>query len=444
MYKYSFLLVCAWLVNPARVAALAQRIYPGVLLHDSTNCVVIDSVISEGMFFHYGFQKGDCVFAINDEPIHTTKEFRHAMYSIRAKDQVVLDVKMQGKQQIKTLVAQGRKQNPYKKIDVIYGELEEHGCTLRTIEYTPKKGNGLPAILIIPGYNCSSIENFSRSYYRRLIERWVLDGYIVYSVEKSGMGDSEGCTACEEVDLQNDIDIFTSAVRKLKRDLQVDSNRIYLWGHSMGGIIAPIVAQQSRVKGIITYGTVFRPWHQFLLDMHAVQKPLLDKASAEETNLFLDTIKSLYYDFFVNKKTPAELVSIPKYKHLTETELEYKEGNTNMWGRHWRFWQQIDSLDLNKAWRSLHIPVLIIHGGADYIQCSNKEPQLIRDAVNTSDPGYATMLTIPDLDHLCMRSKDYLEAVKNLEEKQFLKGNFHEGMADEILKWLNEQEGIRE
>lgn len=441
MYKNSFLLVCILLINPARGFALAQRVYPGVFLHDSTHCVVIDSVSPEGMFYTLGLKPGDCIYAINQKPVQTVKQFKEAVHDILEKNPMTLDVFTEGQRTTIETIAQGRLQNPYKKMTVIYSELLQEDCTLRTIEYIPKHGNHLPAILILPGYNCGTIESFSRSYYRELIKQWVENGFIVYSVEKSGVGDSEGCIPCEETDMQRDILIYTSALKKLKMDVQVDSNHVYLWGHSMGGIIAPIIAQQSKVKGIITMGTVFRPWHQFLPEMHEVQKPLLDHYSAEQTARFLDTITPLYHAFFVEKKNPSELVTIPMYKHLTETELEYQPGKTNMWGRHWRFWQQIDSLDLNHAWRSLHVPVLAIQGGADYIQCAMKEPKMLVEAVNEKDPDLARLVTIPDLDHLCMKSANYQEAVKNFEEKQYLKGNFHQGMADVIMAWLKEQEG---
>jgi hypothetical protein len=48
----------------------------------------------------------------------------------------------------------------------------------------------------------------------------------------------------------------------------------------------------------------------------------------------------------------------------------------------------------------------------------------------------ATWVTINDLDHFMMRSKDWTEAAKNFKEQQYLKGNFHPQIAEETLKWL--------
>ena len=111
-----------------------------------------------------------------------------------------------------------------------------------------------------------------------------------------------------------------------------------------------------------------------------------------------------------------------------------------MWGRHWRFWQQLDSLNLAESWQKVNCPVLVLHGGADYEQCSLVEPMLIQKTVNEKHPNAATWVTIPDLDHFMMRSKDWTEAAKNFKEQQYLKDNFNPKIAEETVKWLKSQE----
>ena len=110
-----------------------------------------------------------------------------------------------------------------------------------------------------------------------------------------------------------------------------------------------------------------------------------------------------------------------------------------MWGRHWRFWQQLDSLNLAESWQKVNCPVLVLHGGADYEQCSLVEPMMIQKTVNEKHPNAATWVTILDLDHFMMRSKDWTEAAKNFKEQQYLKGNFNPKIAEETVKWLKSQ-----
>ncbi|MEP7319854.1 MAG: alpha/beta hydrolase, partial [Panacibacter sp.] len=155
-----------------------------------------------------------------------------------------------------------------------------------------------------------------------------------------------------------------------------------------------------------------------------------------QTEDFIRKIQKIYYEFFVLKKTPTQLYQNPEYKELVASELNYKEGNNDMWGRHWRYWQQLDSLNLAESWQAMNCPVLVIHGEADYEQCSKAEPLLIEQAVNAAHPGNAQMIVIPELDHFMMKSANWEQARDNFRDQQYLKGNFNYSIAVETIKWL--------
>jgi pimeloyl-ACP methyl ester carboxylesterase len=186
----------------------------------------------------------------------------------------------------------------------------------------------------------------------------------------------------------------------------------------------------------MVFACVFRPWSEFLLEMHRVQKPLMEGLNYQQTEDFLRTIQKIYYEFFVLKKNLAQLHDNAEYKSLVESELNYKDGNTNMWGRHWRFWQQLDSVNLAQSWQQVNCSVLVLYGASDYEQCSMVEPLMIRETVNEKHPGFATWITIPELDHFMMKSRDWKEAYQNFKEQQYLKGNFNSAIADRTIEWL--------
>src|SRR5690606_10835506 len=130
-------------------------------------------------------------------------------------------------------------------------------------------------------------------------------------------------------------------------------------------------------------------------------------------------MQKLYYELFVMKKSPAQIHEVPEYAPLAERELEYKPGNNNMWGRHWRFWQQIDSLNMAESWTAVKSPVLSVFGGADFVACSELEHELITRTVNNAHPGNATHITIPDIDHLIVRNPDWKSAHANFSNKSY-------------------------
>jgi len=83
--------------------------------------------------------------------------------------------------------------------------------------------------------------------------------------EKSGVGDSTG-TPCRDVNFPDEVSLFTSALKKLKTYDFVDTGNVFIFGHSGGGWVAPLVAAEEPVKGIVVYGTVVRPFGEYLVE----------------------------------------------------------------------------------------------------------------------------------------------------------------------------------
>jgi alpha-beta hydrolase superfamily lysophospholipase len=442
--KTLLLVLLSWVLwHSVTAQTLGRRAFVGLIVSETGSQLSVDSVLPHSMGEKAGLHKKDLIQTINNVSMHSVKQYQEICNEIREQEEVVIQfVRNKSTREIRTMAIPYPRYSP-DWAEVIYGEVAVNECMSRTIIYKPKGVAKAPGIFFIPGYNCSSIEGFSSNFNGKMIEGWVKNGYVVYTVEKSGMGDSRNCKACIDVDLQTDIQLFEKAYHHFAQLNCIDSNQLYIWGHSMGGIIAPLIVSGKPVSGIMVFGTVFRPWSEFLLEMHRVQKPLLESLSFEQTEDFIRLIQKIYFEFFVLKKSPAQLFQNPEYRALVETELEYKNGKEEMWGRHWRFWQQLDSINLAKAWQNVNCHVLVLHGNADFIQCSSVEPYLICEAVNSKHPGNASLVAIQGLDHLIMNSKNYPEAVKNMNEKAYLKGNFNRDLLNETVKWLQTRIGKR-
>lgn len=413
-----------------------RKAFIGLLGKPSEKGIVIDSVMPNSTVWKLKLKKGDIIQAINGSATPTLELYAAAAGPIRANDKVTVQYLRNGKTTTASTKAIVKPLETSAIADVIYDWVKFKNGYLRTLTRKPKGKENVPCILLIPGYGCGSIENYSKSYNGKLMDEWLKNGFAVVTIEKSGLGDSFGCEACTEADLQTDIESFDAGYRYMEQLSFVDQSNLFIWGHSMGGTIAPEVAKRHHPKGVMVFGSVFRPWSEFLLEMHRVQKPLLENLTYQQTEDFTRKIQKIYYEFFVLKKSPEELSKNPEYNALVVSELNYKPGSTNMWGRSWKFWQQLDTLDLAKSWQEVNCPVLILHGGTDYEQCSLVEPMLTQKTVNEKHPNSATWITIPDLDHFMMKSKDWPEAVKNFNDQQYAKGNFNVKIAEETIKWL--------
>ena len=421
--------------QPSRKAIMGMQGKP------SAKGIVIDSILPNSSFAALGLSKGDVLQSVNGKPTLTMEAYGAAASPIRTGDKIEVKYLHGENSSSATATAVMRPKETSAIADISYDWVKFRNGYLRTITRKPKGKENVPAILLIPGYGCGSIENYASSYNGKLLYEWVKSGYAVVTIEKSGLGDSYGCDPCSEADLVNEIESFDAGYKYMENLPYVDKKNLFVWGHSMGGVVAPEVAKRHHPKGVMVFACTFRPWSEFLLEMHRVQKPLLEGLNYQQTEDFVRKIQKIYYEFFVLQKTPAQLHEIPEYKELVESDMNYKAGSNDMWGRHWRYWQQLDSLNMSEDWKQVDCPVLILHGTADYEQCSVVEPMLIKETVNISHPGNATQITIPGIDHFMMKSKDWKEAAANFKSQQYLKGNFNYQIAEETVNWLKKQVG---
>lgn len=438
MKKLLFLTLAVFITANAIAQEPARKALIGAYADFSKQTMVIDSIANGSTLQKAGLQKGDVITAINNHKIASAGDYYSATGDIRSGDEVSIAYERSGKSKTKKIKAVMRPYETSEIADVYYDWVVYGKCKLRAITRKPKNVTKAPAVLLVPGYNCGSVENYMSGIYKNLITEWLNNGYVVVTVEKSGLGDSYGCTPCLQADLATDIQTFDAGYKYMEQLPYVDKNNLFIWGHSMGGLIAPEIAQHHSPRGVIAFATVFRPWAEFLPEMHRVQFPL-DGHSFEKTEQDVRMIHKIYDEFFADKKNMDELYETPEYRDLLLREFGYKKGNENLWGRHYRFWQQIDSLDMAAAWSHVNCPVLSVFGGADFIACSELEHQLITRTVNSTHPGNATHITIPDVDHLILKNKDWKEAYSTFNNRSTWESKSHKEFPVIITRWMNQQ-----
>lgn len=412
-----------------------RKAWMGINGSFSASGMAIDTVVPGSTFYTMGLKKGDTLQVLNGMQITDAASYNERATGFYTGDRIRAAYKRGRKTIKKDGTAIMRPYDTSSIADISYGWAAMGDCKLRTIVRRPKEKDKVPAVLLIPGYNCGSIENYNQGSYAKLIHTWLRGGFAVVTIEKSGLGDSYGCIPCMEADLATDIKSFEAGYRYMESLPFADKDNLFIWGHSMGGVIAPLIAQNHKPRGVIAYATVYRPWSEFLLEMHRIQLPL-DGKSYAETEDFVRRMQKIYYEYFRMKRSPEELYQNPEYRDLVASELEYKPGKTNMWGRHWRFWQQLDSVDLARSWAAVDAKVLSVFGGADFVACSELEHELIVRTVNSTHPGNATHLHIPDLDHLLTHNPDWQSASKHFVDAAYKNANFHQEYADKLVAWM--------
>lgn len=382
-------------------------------------------------------QPNDVILTVNKKPVNSAQEVVGLARNFQPGEKVTLTLNRNGK----AVTAKGKVQAmPYEtgpaQAEVLYDEvpLKENGLA-RSIMKKPKGTGKFPAVFFIQGYSCGSLDNLPESdAQRQLMDALVTRGYAVYRMEKPGLGDTKGTKPCTEIGYQEELAAFASGLEKLKQYDFVDRNNIFLFGHSLGANTAPLLAANSPVKGIITYGAAGKPWPEYLIEVFREQRAITG-SDYVEIDEDMKTLLPLVYEFMVLKKTPTELASNATYKKYLEEHFGY-DGRDHLFGRHYSFLQELGQVPVNKAWKDAAAHTLAIYGEADVPAIDEDGARLIAAVVNAYHPGKGTYQFLPRTDHGFMEVGTKAEHVKQTQSNTPGNGKFNPKLVEMIDVWM--------
>ncbi|MCC2669205.1 MAG: pdz domain (also known as dhr or glgf) protein [Armatimonadetes bacterium] len=283
-----------------------------------------------------------------------------------------------------------------KAFEVAYGSVTTPRGRLRTLVTRPRKAGRHPAVLLVQGLGCFSVDNApgALSSYQRILYSLTEQGYVTMRVDKPGCGDSEGAP-CEEADFKAELDGFRQALKALKEDPGVDPENVFIFGHSMGGVMGPLLAAEIPVRGVVVYGTVARPWYEYLgenlrrqLALRSVPEADIDRATRN--------YNAFFHYLFAERKSPAEIVAAhPELKPVADEQV----GNGKyLFGKHYAFFQQLNDLSPGDYWTNVNARVLALWGKSDFVS-GGDDHALIAKIVNREHPGTAVYRALDGIDH---------------------------------------------
>jgi len=399
----------------------------------------IQNVFKKGTGTNVGLQAGDILIAINDFPVNRYSDFGELpIQKIRGGDEVHYTVLRNGTQMVLSGIVETRPVEQSVNHDVIYDHIEFKGGLVRTIINKPKGKGPFPAVLFIQGYNCQSIDNPGpRHPYRLLAQQFANAGIAFMRVEKPGIGDCLNTPNCYTMDFNTEMDCFLEALKAMSSYAFVEQGQIFLFGHSMGGYLAPQMARSVNVAGIAVYGTGHLPWREYLLQMLRFQLPRQNLSYKQTEARMLDFYKILYALLVENK--PPEMIAAmdPSYGQLMQMGLMW-DGNDFMFGRHYKALLSVDKMNATAAWAQFKGKVLSIFGTADFQAVNDASHREIVNIVNRHNPGHARYWEASDTDHSFIRTGSMEETVRlsPQEYTQLFRTGFNTEIAEEIIQWI--------
>lgn len=386
-----------------------------------------------------GLKAGDIIIKVKDVDIVTFGDFGKPEAKFYDGDKISFTVIRNGKKKVLSGKGVGRPYETSDKWEVLYDDVDFQGGQLRSIVTKPKGEGKHPTVMVIPGFSCASLDNLPTWHpYRRVIDGLSERGYVVYRVEKPGLGDCSGTPECVNIDVLTETAAFTAGYKQMLTYDFVDKEEVFIFGHSMGGVIAPLIAEKESPKGVIVYGTSAEPWMEYLFRMLRFQNPRMG-VDYLENEKDMQLYHTLLYKHFIEKKTPTELnAENPEYGRILKRDFWW-DGKDMMFTRHYLFQQSIQDLNMTKAWAGVNSYVLSLTGGSDIeIVDSDSQEEIVR-IVNTYHPNKATWTNVPNTDHSFVEIGDMDDAFRVRFQGDYRKAmqeQFNFKVLDEMDAWM--------
>lgn len=383
---------------------------------------------------------GDVIVAIDGTRTPDVGALLAALRATHAGSALRVDILRGGVRKHLRGVAAARPIESFAGAETRLGEVPFGGGRLRDILVVPNgaAANG-PVLFLLQGYTCASVEtpNAEASHFQ-LIEGLAKRGIATYRIEKPGVGDSRGGTPCPDIDFETELAGFAAGYRALVEKHGVSPDRIILFGHSMGGIEAPLLAGKVPPRGVAVYGTVFDNWQDYLFDVIRIQDFIAlgaDPAVGEATS---EDARKLLHQIFVERLTPQQIASQGPEAAAKLKALLLWDGGDHYYGRHYSWWQGLAQLRMAAAWRDVHTNVLSIYGESDVEAIDDRGHRRIADVVNHYRPGTARYVSVPLTGH-GMRLEGTLDDVRHSRsrgEEAALTKPFNPTLIDILADWI--------
>jgi hypothetical protein len=351
-----------------------------------------------------GLRPGDVLLRINGEPLQPATQ----MASWVAQQTVGGDARFELIRDGRPMTLSARWIERPREPDndsyrVRYEQVLSRGARLRTIVTLPatlKPGERAPAMLFIPGVSIGSLDASleGASPYLQIVRSFARRGFVTMRVELPGIGDSDGGPAIA-VDFERQADIYAQGLRALAARPDVDPARLLVFGHSMGGLWAPLAAADTPVKAVVVGGTVFRSWYEYVLENTRRQTLLAGTPPADVDDL-MRRVAFVQQRYLHERLAPEAIAQLDPTLQPMIAEAFTPPGQHM--GRVHAFWHQVAALNLPRAWeRVISRPgtsLLVFWGTSEFV-AAEQDHTLLRDFANRLRPGSAEYVSLPNTDH---------------------------------------------
>jgi uncharacterized protein len=281
-------------------------------------------------------------------------------------------------------------------------------------------GRPLPVMIFIGGMGCYSLDLFNDTTRGevQMLNLLTRNGYMTVRAEKPGVGDgTKTSKACKETSLHEEMESYVHLVKQLKLRADVDSNDISVFGHSMGGVMAPLMAAHTPIHRIIAYGT----FGTSLIEYWPKTRRTVGEAygwpmDSIETYARVSTECNAWY-FSHGLRYEEAAAQRPECAEYILTGVRSHD-----------YLDQLYRINMASLWKDYGGKALFMWGESDYI-ASKDDHEILAAVMKRHAPGTGTFRSIPATDHGLNTAADFRTAAGS-------RGPYNPEVGNIILEWM--------
>lgn len=303
----------------------------------------------------------------------------------------------------------------------------------------PKVDKRIPAVLLIQGSgpHDRNEEVYGHKPFETIADYLSSKGIAVLRMDRRGCGKSGGIYS--DLDLDNYIQDAIYGVDFLKSYPNIDTNRIGLIGHSLGGLIAALVSGKTNDVAFIISCAGPGIWGKDIVFSQNKLWAELSGAQAKD----IENIKTLSYRWYelvtqdyVKQEETDEFTQL--YIRLSEYMSDdlrpiFFPGPADKALMYFRSPQYKDALQIDPltAWKNVRCSVLAINGSKDYQVASKDNLDRIRKGLEEGGNTRFQMVELKNHNHMFQRTEN-----GNPTEVPKLKESFSPIVLDLMVNWI--------
>ncbi|QLC67873.1 alpha/beta hydrolase [Flavobacterium sp. LPB0248] len=318
---------------------------------------------------------------------------------------------------------------PYYTEDVKF-ENKKDQVTLAGTLSLPKKEGNFPVVILISGSGAQNRDEEALQHkpFLVLADYLTRKGIAVLRFDDRGFGESTGdFKSATTTDFVKDVQ---AGVDYLKTRKEINKNKIGLIGHSEGGVIAPIVAGNSKDISFIVLmaGAGIRGDKLLLLQKELIEKRKgISEAMIQQNKEILKGAYDIIVESTVNDDNlKASVTAYFKSKLLSDDQAKtVTDQITGPWIYNFL------KLDPAAYLEKVKCPVLAINGSKDLQVPAEANLQNINKALTKAENKKVTIKELPNLNHLFQECKTGLP-----EEYASIEQTISPTALEQISSWV--------